>query len=43
MARWLRTDVRALVERKRDLLPMVTTFIDDARIEAIDRGPIASS
>ncbi|WP_236872904.1 Imm75 family immunity protein [Burkholderia sp. LA-2-3-30-S1-D2] len=38
MTRWFRTDVRALVERKRDLLPTVTTFIDDARIEAIDEG-----
>lgn len=36
MASWFVTEVRALVERKRDLLPTVTTFIDDARLEAID-------
>lgn len=31
-------DVRALVARKRDLLPSVLTFIDDARLDAIDDG-----
>ncbi|WP_241021265.1 Imm75 family immunity protein [Burkholderia sp. Ac-20344] len=36
MASWFMTEVRALVERKRDLLPTVTTFVDDARLEAID-------
>lgn len=29
-------DVRALVACKRDLLPSVTTFIDDAKLEAVD-------
>lgn len=38
MARWFVTEVRTLVERKRDLLPTVSAFIDDARIEAIDDG-----
>lgn len=33
---WFRDQVRGLVARKRELLPTVTTFITNAKLEAVD-------